>query len=134
MADLVQCEECGAVLAKDDLPCGECGAVRPPGGPAPRGTVDPTVAVPSPPPAARPPAFPKARWRAAFIILIVLGIITCVLALVIFGIVGATPSEATTPQEDWIYSAVCCLLPIGVAGMLFITAGVVVWYRSLRAS
>jgi hypothetical protein len=132
MDKVVVCEECGGVLAKDDLFCGECGALRAPGAQAPPAAGEPPDPEPSAPPAARPPVSPEGRWRAAFIILVVLGIITCFVALAAFLIVGATPSEFTTPQEDWILSAVCCLLPVGGAGIAFISAGVVVRYRSLR--
>jgi hypothetical protein len=128
MGDSVQCEECGAVLAEDDLFCGECGAVRPPG----TGVSQPALDSPtSAPPAPRPVPSPVARYRALFIVLIVLGIITCILALVSFLVVGALPSEVTTPQEDWLLSAICCLLPLGAAGLILLIAAVVVWRKLL---
>jgi hypothetical protein len=139
MADPVQCDECGAILAEDDLFCGECGAVRPPGTEVSQPAVDaPALAPPAPPPAPSPVApspvalSPVARYRALFIVLIVLGIVTCILALISFLVVGALPSDVTTPQEAWLLSGICCLLPVGVAGLGLLIAGVVVWRKLLR--
>jgi hypothetical protein len=51
----------------------------------------------------------------------------------IFVVVGATPSEATTVQEDWLISTFCCLLPIGGFGAaLLITAGVLQYLRKRK--
>ena len=126
MGDPVQCDECGAVLTEDDLFCGECGAVRPPG----TGVSQPAVDAPAAPSPVAPS--PVARYRALFIVLIVLGIVTCILALISFLVVGALPSDVTTPQEDWLLSGICCLLPFGVAGLGLLIAGVVVWRKMLR--
>lgn len=132
MDDLEQCKVCGAVLAEDDLFCGECGTLRSPVAEVPETAEESPVPEPSAPPEAPSSVSPVARWRAAFIVLIVLGIVGCILALVAFLVVGASPSEATTPQEDWILSALCCLLPIGGAGAFLITMGALIWYRFLK--
>jgi hypothetical protein len=134
MGERVQCDECGAVLAEDELFCGECGAVRPPGTEVSQPAAD---ALASEPPASHPAPSPVApspvaRYRALFIVLIVLGIVTCILALISFLVVGALPSDVTTPQEDWVLSGICCLLPVGVAGLGLLIAGVVVWRKLLR--
>ena len=129
MADPVQCDECGAILAEDDLFCGECGAVRPPGTEVSQPALDAPASAPPAPPSAPSPV---ARYRALFIVLIVLGIVTCILALISFLVVGALPSDVTTPQEDWLLSGICCLLPVGVAGLGLLIAGVVVWRKMLR--
>ena len=128
MADPVQCDECGAILAEDDLFCGECGAVRPPGTGVSQSAVDAPASAPPAPPSAPSPV---ARYRALFIVLIVLGIVTCILALISFLVVGALPSDVTTPQEDWLLSGICCLLPLGVAGLGLLIASVVVWRKML---
>jgi hypothetical protein len=122
MGDPVQCDECGAILAEDDLFCGECGAVRPPGTEVSQPAVD------APPPAPSP----VARYRVLFIVLIVLGIVTCILALISFLVVGALPSDVTTPQDDWLLSGICCLLPFGVVGVGLLIAAVVVWRKLHR--
>jgi hypothetical protein len=143
MTEIIQCENCGAVLAPEDIFCGECGAPHPASGGAvepvkPDQPAVPPVA-PGPPPVA-PAALPSARptapaqkgWRAAFITLVVLGAITCVVGLAAFLIFGSTPGENMTPQEDWLYSAVCCLLPIGGIGALLMAIGAVIWYTRVR--
>jgi hypothetical protein len=143
MTEIIQCENCGAALAPEDTFCGECGAPRPASGGAaepakPDQPAAPQVA-PSPPPfvpAALPAAHPIASaqkgWRAAFITLVVLGAITCVVGLAAFLIFGSIPGENMTPQEDWLYSAVCCLLPIGGIGALLVVIGGVIWYTRVR--
>jgi hypothetical protein len=142
MADIVQCENCGAVLSKEDIFCGECGAPRPSmpqsAEPALKPQPVPGVApnqplpVPPVPPSARPSVTSEKGWRAAFITLIVLGAIACVVGVAAFVILGSMPGETTTRQEDWIFAAICCLLPIGGTGALLAVAGSTIWYARLR--
>jgi hypothetical protein len=149
MADLIQCENCGAVLAKEDVFCGECGAPRPrepsaaePAAGAPQVVPEPPIAVPpsldaSPPPSATPSeglsSATEARWRVATIVLIGLGILACLAGLVGFLLVGSIGGDTTTQQEDWLISALCCLLPIGGTGAILAAAGAAVWYARLRS-
>jgi hypothetical protein len=137
LAEQTQCDQCGAVLLKEDLFCGECGAPRPAaavsGGPAekeqPGGLLPP---VPAPPPSAAPTASARARWRSAFIVLVVLAAIACVAGIVAFFVFGSMPGEATTPEQDWLFSAMCCLLPIGGTGAILGAIGGFIWYTRLR--
>jgi hypothetical protein len=87
---------------------------------------------PPPLPVTQPTPSAKAGWRMAFIILVVLAVVTCLTSIVAFLIFGSTPSETTTPQEDWLYAAFCCLLPIGGAGAILGGIGGFIWYTRLR--
>jgi hypothetical protein len=141
MAELTQCESCGAVLAKEDIFCGECGAPNPSlEGALDAANIERPVAPPpdvSPssepvPPAPARPDSSRARWRAASIALVVLGTIACVAGLAAFLVFGLMEGENTTPAEDWLFSALCCLLPIGGTGAILAISGVGVWFARLR--
>ena len=140
MARHEQCEYCGAVLLPEDQFCGECGAPRPeatspvppdarppalnPGGePAPAAPV-PAKTLPSP--------GGTTAWRAAFIVLLVVGALICLLGLLVFLLFGLTEAEGWTAGENWAFSAFCCLLPIGGAGLVLLMAGAGIWYARLR--
>jgi len=144
MVAQIQCDNCGAVLLEEDVFCGECGAPRP----SLADIVEPTTAdapeaqplefpprlesTPTPPP---PPADSSLmKWRVAFFTLIILGVLACCAGLASFALFGSTPSAETTPQEDWLYATICCLLPIGGAGAILATIGGVIWYTRLRES
>jgi hypothetical protein len=137
MAERIQCDNCGAVLAKEDIFCGECGA--------PRLTLAETATIGQPEPSLpevpspeksmpTPPArkSPETGWRIAFIVLVVLGVLACVAGLLAFLVIGSMPSENTTPTQDWLYSALCCLLPIGGTGILLAASGGAIWFSRLR--
>jgi hypothetical protein len=68
----------------------------------------------------------------AFIILVVLAVIACLAGIVAFLIFGSMEGEAATPAEDWLFSAICCLLPIGGTGALLGGIGGIIWYTRLR--
>jgi hypothetical protein len=142
MPEIVQCENCGAVLAADDVFCGECGAPRPVGSQAIQAAARPQAAtetaarapVTAPPlvSVAHPPAVGNRGWRAAFIVLVVLGALACLLGLASFLLFGSIPGENMTRQEDWLSATLCCLLPIGGTGALLAAAGGTIWYVRLR--
>jgi hypothetical protein len=150
MSEQTQCDNCGAVLLAEDLFCGECGA--------PRRSLDEVIesvtgeeqakveqpvkviAPPPKPPKPRPSMAsaipsadsPRSGWRVAVILLITLGVLACIVALVAFVVFGRMEGEDTTPAEDWLFSAFCCLLPIGAIGAVFLGTGVFFWFRRLR--
>jgi hypothetical protein len=157
MAVPIQCENCGAILAEEDVFCGECGAPRASlgeviepaaGEPVAAPELDtaaeptagaeplpdrPTAPRPSPPPPLeRPSGSSKAGWRVAFFVLVGMGVIACLAALLAFLIVGLTEGDNTTPQEDWLIATLCCLLPVGGMGAALAAAGAAIWYTRLR--
>jgi hypothetical protein len=135
MAEQVQCHNCGAVLLAEDVFCGECGAPRAPSTePAePVEAEQPAPPVLPPAPTSAQPTSPTGTgWRVAFIVLVVLGAIACIAGILVFVLVGSLESEAMTPQEDWLYSALCCLLPIGGTGAILAASGGLIWYTRLR--
>jgi len=131
MAGSIQCDNCGAVLSEDDLFCGECGVPRPlsDGGAEPLPDSSPAPAVPSPVPSV---GSPGTGWQIAAIVSAVLGGIVCLLAILVSLIAGLSEYESMTALENWLFSAFCCLFPIGGAGAIFIGFAATVWYKRLR--
>ena len=68
----------------------------------------------------------------AFVVLLVLGVLACLAGLLAFVLFGSMPGENMTVQEDWLYSAFCCLLPVGGTGLVLLAAGVTIWFSRLR--
>jgi hypothetical protein len=141
MAEPVQCANCGALLAKEDVFCGECGAPQPLSGEAEQVTdassgVAPVAESSTPasgPPSSGPKSSDKTGWRVAVIVLLIIGIIVCLVGMVAFVIFASIESEVTTsPAEDWLYSAICCLLPISGTGTILTLIGAAIWYLRLR--
>ena len=131
MARLEQCQSCGAVLLPEDTSCGECGAPRPEAATSP----PPDMPVAAPAPAATVPVpFSRTGLRAASVSLIVVGILICIVGILAFVLAGVTETEGWTAQENWLFSAGCCLLPIAGSGLLLALAGVGIWFARLRGS
>jgi ascorbate-specific PTS system EIIC-type component UlaA len=83
-------------------------------------------------PGAWPSAGGTTGWRAAFIVLLVVGALICLLGVLVFLVFGLTEAEGWTTGENWAFSAFCCLLPIGGAGLVLLMAGAGIWYARLR--
>jgi hypothetical protein len=142
MARHEQCEYCGAVLLPEDEFCGECGAPRPeatsPVPPDARPTdfspADRPETAPEPVnlAGARPSAGGTTGWRAAFVVLLVVGCLICLFGILVFLLFGLTEADGWTTGENWAFSAFCCLLPIGGAGLVLLMAGAGIWYARLR--
>jgi len=141
MARYVQCEYCGAVLLPEDTFCGECGAPRPEAtSPTPPDAQPPALAPASRPGAPQPDDLAAAKpspgaqsgWRAAFIALMVVGALVCLLGVSAFLFGGLTEADGWTTEENWIFSTFCCLLPIAGSGLVLMLAGAGIWYSRLR--
>jgi hypothetical protein len=74
------------------------------------------------------------RWRVAMIVLLVLGVLACVAGLVAFVLFALTETEGYTTVENWLYAALCCLLPVGGTGAIMAIVGATIWYSRLRKS
>ena len=131
MSQPIQCDNCGAVLLDDDIYCGECGAPRPTAS-VPAEAVDEPEA--SPPPAPRPVdrSDTDTAWRVAAAVLGIVGVLVCLLGLAAFLLFGLVEAEDMTPAENWLISAICCLLPIAGTGVAIALAGLVIWWAKLR--
>ncbi len=131
MAETVQCSNCGAILHEDDIFCGECSAPRAPST-APVDVPDEPQAnvPPSPPPARR--SDPERGWLVAAAVLGTIAVLFCVLGILATVLFGIAPAEDVTPAEQWLMSAICCLLPIGGVGAVAGVAALVIWWSRLR--
>lgn len=142
MPDVLECGNCGAVLLESDLFCGECGAPRSAMAPLPAPSASEHVSTGSAavPPAVLPsaaaePARPRSAvglWRIAVISLGLLSVLLCVAGLAVFLLVGLAESDVTSPQDNWIYSTLCCLVPIAGPGVLVGLAALGIWFARLR--
>ena len=131
MAGVEQCPSCGAVLLPEDTSCGECGAPRPEAATSP--PPDPPAAAPVPT-ATGPVRSSRTGWRAASVSLMVVGVLVCIVGILAFVLAGVTETEGWTAQENWLFSAGCCLLPIAGSGPLLALAGIGIWFARLRGS
>ena len=131
MTGPIQCINCGAVLLKEDIFCGECGAPRPSETSPAEGMEEPQAdPLPEPGPVRRPD--PDTIWRVAAAVLGIVGVLVCLLGLAAFLLFGLIEAEDMTPAENWLLSTICCLLPIAGTGIAMAVAGLVIWWAKLR--
>lgn len=69
----------------------------------------------------------------AFVVLVGLGIMICLAGVLGFLLFGSIGGDTTTVQEDWLISALCCLLPVGGTGAILAMAGAAIWYTRVRS-
>jgi len=131
MTGPIQCNNCGAVLLEEDTFCGECGAPRPSGTSPAEVMEEPQAdAAPEAPPVQQPGS--DTVWRVAAAVLGIVGVLVCLLGLAVFLLFGLIEGEDMTPAENWLISAICCLLPIAGTGVAIAVAGLVIWWAKLR--
>jgi hypothetical protein len=138
MVGVEQCKQCGAVLLPEDTFCGECRAPRTEAtSPSPRDAQPealPPASEDAAPAATGPVPSTRTGWRAAFVALTVVGVLVFILGILAFLLAGVTETEGWTAQENWLFSAGCCLLPIAGSGLVLILAGAGIWFKRLRES
>lgn len=142
MTDHHQCDNCGAILAEDDLFCGECGA------PQPAAQSTPEAAQPGPAPTAAPGSEPvpeaassaapakstrtPRQFRTAGIIAVTLALaaaaLLCAMGLFTTFLVPDSETGLTATQDMLIFSGLCCFCP----GALAVIVAVVVWVLVIR--
>ena len=131
MSQSIQCDNCGAVLLKEDVYCGECGAPRPTLT-APAAVLEEPEAGPLPEPRSSDRTDTDTAWRVAAAVLGIVGVLVCLLGVAAFLLFGLIEAEDMTPAENWLISSICCLLPIAGTGVAIAVAGLVIWWAKLR--
>jgi hypothetical protein len=61
-----------------------------------------------------------------------LSVLLCLVGLVVFLLFGLTDSDVTSPEENWLFSTICCLLPIAGSGLMVGLAAIGIWFVRLR--
>ena len=131
MTGPIQCDNCGAILLEEDAFCGECGAPRP-SETSPAEVMEEPQA--NPLPDTRPARGPDSDtvWRVAAAVLGIVGALVCLLGLAVFLLFGLIETEEMTQAVNWLFSTICCLLPIAGTGVAMAIAGLVIWWARLR--
>lgn len=129
MTRAIQCDNCGAVVLKEEPVCGECGAPRPPVIASHQLIEEPETDAPQEPIGA---LRTSAVRRVVAILLALAGALLCLLGLAAFVILGLGEREGVPPPENWLYSAICCLLPLAGAGTTVALVALALWWTRLR--
>jgi hypothetical protein len=72
------------------------------------------------------------NWQIAAIVMAGLGVVLCLVGLILFAVFGMTSADGYSTEENWLYSALCCLLPIAGSGALLLLIGAGIWLTRLR--
>ena len=117
----MKCPKCGAEIAPGDVFCGNCGSMA---------LAEEEAAIPSPPaPPAVPPADRARRAVTISIILVIVGVVLCLAGLglgVAFAFLGQ--GDELSLAESALSSAICCLTPFALPGIILTAIGGVVWF------
>lgn len=121
----MKCPECGAEVVPGDVFCGNCGNMVLPD--------ESTAPSPPPPPAATSTTDRNRRTVTISIILVVVGIVLCLAGLGI-GVAGtfAGQGDDLSLAESASVSALCCLTPFALPGVILAAIGGVMWFVSGR--
>jgi hypothetical protein len=131
MTGPIQCDNCGAILLKEDIFCGECGAPRSSEA-SPAEVMEEPQANPLPDTRSVRRPDSDTVWRVVAAVLGIVGALVCLLGFAVFLLFGLIESEDFTQAENWLLSTVCCLLPIAGTGIAMAIAGLVIWWARLR--
>jgi hypothetical protein len=71
-------------------------------------------------------------WKLIVITLGLLSVLLCFAGLLTFLLFGLTDSEIASPRENWLYSALCCLVPLTGTGSVSGLAALGLWFARLR--
>jgi hypothetical protein len=158
----LECQVCGAVLAPEDLFCGECGEpvpgaaetvppeaettpepAKPEVAPAP---VEPSPPIPVPPSAVEPLPAPDAvpaaaavervgrkGWAIGASVAGIAGILLCLVGAALWAYLAFTPPpDGMTEAENVTLSTLCCGLPLVGPAVVLVAIAAVIWYVRLR--
>lgn len=158
----VECHLCGAVLAPEDLFCGECGepvpgadaTVPPEAETAPKpvepetepASLEPSPAVPVAPSAVKPLSAPdevpatqvlqpagRKGWVIGASVAGIAGMLLCLVGGALWAYLAFTPPpEGMTEAENVTLSTLCCGLPLVGPAIVLVAIAAVIWYVRLR--
>ena len=66
------------------------------------------------------------------IILSLLSALLCLAGVAAFFLFALTDSDVVSPQENWLYSTICCLVPIAGPGVALGLAALGIWLARVR--
>ncbi len=122
----MKCPKCGSEVAPGDVFCGNCGTMVLPD--------ESAAAPPAPPPVVAPLEDKRRKAMTIGIILVIAGVILCLVGLVLgVAFTFASQGDDLSLAESASVSAICCLTPFALPGLLMAAIGGVVWFVWGRA-